>query len=51
MFYVIWYYLYNLKNVETPMGNPATLLKVTFLHWCFLWFLNCTNGNKSRKAS
>ena len=30
--------------------NPATLLKVTLLHWCFSRFLNCTNGTKSRNA-
>ena len=31
--------------------KPATLLKVTLLHWCFLRFLNCTNGTKSRNAT
>ena len=30
---------------------PVTLLKVTLLHGCFLRFLNCTNGAKSRNAS
>ena len=30
--------------------QPATLLKVTFLHGCFSRFLLCTNDNKSRKA-
>ena len=29
----------------------ATLLKVRLFHGCFSWFLNCTNGTKSRKAS
>ena len=28
-----------------------TLLKITLLHGCFLCFLNCTNGTKSRNAS
>ena len=27
------------------------LLKVALIRGCFLRFLNCTNGNKSRKAS
>ena len=27
----------------------ATLLKVTFLHWCFSRFYNCRNGAKLRK--
>ena len=31
--------------------EPATLLKVTLLHGCFLRFINCTNGSKLRKAS
>ena len=31
--------------------NPATLLKLRLLHWCFSRFLNCTNGTKSRNAS
>ena len=30
--------------------EPATLLKLTLLHGCFLRFLNCTNGTKSRNA-
>ena len=29
----------------------ATLLKVTLLHGCFSFFLNSTNGTKSRNAS
>ena len=28
-----------------------TLLKLALLHGCFLRFLNCTNGTKSRNAS
>ena len=56
----IWYYLYNLKTWKTPMQEcyfkqscrlqPATLLKVTLLHWCFSCFLNCMNGTKPYKA-
>ena len=30
--------------------SKVTLLKVTLFHGCFLRFLNCTNGTKSRKA-
>ena len=30
---------------------PATLLKLTLLHVCFLRYLNCTDGTKSNKAS
>ena len=55
----IWYYLRNLKNVKNTHGGvllsvklkPATLLKVTILHWCCLCFSNRTNGTESRKAS
>ena len=57
----IQYHVHNLKNVKnTHRGvlllvklnrlQPATLLKVTLLHGCFLHFLNCTNGTKSRNA-
>ena len=31
--------------------KPANLLKLTLLHGCFSWFLNSTNGTKSRNAS
>ena len=31
--------------------QPAILLKVTFLHGCFLRFLNCANDTKSHRAS
>ena len=49
----------NVKNshggvlllVKLLAKKPATLLKVTFLHGCFSYFLNCTNGTKSRKTS
>ena len=49
----IWYHLLNLKNEKNTHGavlllvsvrlTPATLLKVTLFHGCFLGFLNCTN--------
>ena len=41
----ILYHLYNLKKCE-KQPKPATLLKVTLLHKCFLRFLNYANGNK-----
>ena len=55
----IWYHLYNLKNVKTPMKecyffagfHLATLLKLTLLHGCFSRCLNFPNGTKSRKVS
>ena len=31
--------------------QPATLVKATLLHGCFLRFLNFTNGTNSRNAS
>ena len=31
--------------------KPATLLKLTLLHWRFSRFLNCTSVTKSRNAS
>ena len=51
---VIWYHLYNLKNVENTHGGVlilVTFLKLTLLHGCFSRFLNCTKANKSRNAS
>ena len=47
------YHLCNFKNVKNTHGRvkPATLLKETLLYGCFLRFLNCTNGTKSRNAS
>ena len=36
---------------SVTFSKPTTLLKVTLLHGCFSYFLNCTNGTKSRKAS
>ena len=37
-----------MKNTH---GGVLHLVKVTLLHGCFLRFLNCTNGTKSRKTS
>ena len=58
MLCAIWYHLCNLKNVKKTHGGvlclvklQAPALKVKLLHGCFLCFLNCTNGTKSRKAS
>ena len=58
MLCAILYYLYNLKNVKTPMEERhfqescrLTLLKVTLLLGCFSRFLNCTNGKKQRNSS
>ena len=39
------------KSKSKSRLQPATLLKLTFLHGCFSRFLNCTNSTKSRKAS
>ena len=52
----IWYHLYNLKSAKNTNGRvllsvKLQALKATLLHPCFLCFLNCTNGTKSRKAS
>ena len=48
---VIWYHLYDLKNVKNTHGGVVILvLKLTLLHGCFSCFLNCTNGTKSRIA-
>ena len=60
MLCTIWSHFYILKNVKNTHGGvllsvklqaPATLLKVTLLHWHFSRFLNCTNDTKSRNAS
>ena len=43
--------LYNLRNVKNIHGALLLLvIKVTLLHGCFSYFLNCTTGTKSRKA-
>ena len=47
----IWYHLHNLKNVKNTYGRMLLLVKVALFHECFLRFLNCANGNQSRKAS
>ena len=52
----IWYRVYNLKNVKNTLEAVLILVKLqsetlTLLHACFLRFLNCTNGTKSRNAS
>ena len=55
-----WYHSYDLKNVKNTYGevlffwgtkNPAILLKVTLVHWCFSCFKNCANSTNSRNAS
>ena len=54
MLSAFWYHLYDFKNVKNNHGGvffSGTLLKATLLHGYSLRFLNCTNGNKSRKAS
>ena len=52
---IIWYHLYNLKNVKNTHGGvllwPTTLLKVTLLLGYFSRFLKCTNDTKTRNAS
>ena len=59
---VIWYHLYNLKNVKNTHWRVllllnfqakklATLLKVTLLQRCFSCLLNCANGPKSHKTN
>ena len=51
MLCVIWYHLYNFKNVKNTHGGVLLLLKVSVLHGCCSRFLNCANGTKLRKAS
>ena len=55
----IWYYLYNFKNVKNTHGKVLILVKLqasacNFAEintpGCFLRFLNCVNGTKSRNA-
>ena len=38
------------RSVTFSRLQPATLLKVTLLHGCFLCFLNCAHGTKSRNT-
>ena len=40
----------NVNYSKVAGLKPATLLKLTLLHGCFLRFLYCTNGTKSRNA-
>ena len=52
---LIWYHLYNLKNVKKSHGG-VLLLACNFTKsntppWVFSRFLNCTNSTKSRNAS
>ena len=48
---VIWYHLYNLKNLKNTYGGVLILVKLQAeATWCFSLFLNCTNGTKSRNA-
>ena len=51
----IWYNLYYLKSAKNTHGGVLVLVvKVqakALLLGCFLRFLNCTDGTKSRKAS
>ena len=61
MLCMIWYHLYNLKNVKNTHGGVLLLAKLqaeacNFTKsntppWVFFTFLNCTNGTKSRKRS
>ena len=46
---VIWYHLYNLKNLKSTHGG--VLILITLLHGYFSRFLNCTNATKSCSAS
>ena len=58
---MIWYHLYNLKNMKNTHGEAILLVKLqasacNFTKsitppWVFPRFLNCTNGTKSHKAS
>ena len=47
----IWYHLYNFKSVKNTHEGVGYLTKITLLHRCFLRFLKCSDGAKSRKAS
>ena len=50
MRYVIWYYLFNLKNVKNAHAGASKFTKSNTPPWVFSRFLNCTNGTKSRKT-
>ena len=49
----ILYHLYNLKNVKNTHGGALFVakLQVSGCHGCYLRFLDCTDGTKSRNAS
>ena len=57
----IWYHLYNLKNMKNTHGWVLLLVKLqasagnftksSTLPVLFSYFLNCTNGTRSGKAS
>ena len=56
MLCAICYHLYNLENVKSTHGEVLLLVASNFTKsdtppCVFFTFLNCTNGNKSRKAS
>ena len=57
MLCAIWYHLHNFKVAKNTHGDVLLLVKlqaekkVTLHHECFLRFLNCTYGAKSRIAS
>ena len=61
MLCAIWYPLYSFKNVKNTHGGVLLLVKQQAkscnftksinIRGCFLRFLNCKNGTKSRKAS
>ena len=46
MRYVIWYYLFNLKNVKNAHAGACKFTKSNTPPWVFSRFLNCTNGAK-----
>ena len=52
MLWPIWYQLYSLKIVKTPMKECILVLKVKLLHECFSRvFLKCTNGTNAESIS
>ena len=61
MLCVIWYHLYNLKNLKSTHGGvlfsvklqaeACNFTKSISSPWVFFLFSNCTNGTKLRNAS
>ena len=52
MMNMIWYHLYNFKNVKNTHGGVLLLVKLQAKsHGCFARFLICTNDTKSRNLS